>query len=360
MKLTEFSIFSFLTGPIFRRRLRSVRQSFLDAGASEDVADAACLLEALRSQMPKMLREHARHDAGFRKRSHQRWKAGLDLFKMFLVISQEIGSDYNKRARPAAFENRDHRFEAIVAIHARSLRVAGEIYALLQEGYPDGALGRWRTLHELAVTATFLANNDDETARRFIAHRGIAAFKALRQYQHYLPRSNMTPLGPGELERARHWWDRLVEEFGKPFGEDMGWAFPVIDKKKGINLLDLEEATGLDHWRPRFKWASDDIHASAKPYHAGLGVAEVREPVLLTGRSNSAFTDPVHMAVISLNLVNHALPDAYRTEMENRLLLSLRILEIEIGETFLALDHAAPARSAEARQDGVAEVAPRA
>lgn len=308
----------------------------------------------LFKRLPDGLKERKKLDAGFRRRCNKRWKAGMEPLEMFLMMSQEFGSTYNKRARPQAVAEENYKFEAIVALHARSLRVANELLALLREGFPDGALSRWRTLHELAATATFLSQHDKEVSKRFIAHRHVVNYKALCQYQEYLPRSGMGALEPGSLDRAKQRRDALVAEFGKEFGEEMGWAFPVIPKPKSINLFDLEVATGLDHWRPRFKWASDDIHASAKPYHASLGAAEVPtdKPVLLVGRSDSGFTDPAHMCVISLNLTNHALPVEYRTEEEEKLLLALRLLSGVVGEMFLDIDQRTSAKAAKAASGG--------
>lgn len=315
---------------------------------------AACeLLLSLHQRLPAMIKERNRLDAGFRRRCYKRWKDGLDLLKMFLVMSEEFGSAYNDRARPRAVSDQNYQFEAVVALHARSLRVANEILALLREGYPDGALSRWRTLHELGVIATFLSENEKEISKRFIAHRSIVNWKALRQHEQYVPRSGMKPLEPGVLDETKRQRDALLNEFGKEFGEDMGWAYPAIKKSKGINLLDLEEATGLDHWRPRFKWASDDIHASAKPYHASLAAAEVPmdKPVLVVGQSNSAFTDPAHMCVITLNLLNHALPTEYRIEEEELLLLALRVLSDTVGEIFWDIDQRTGQKSAKAKSE---------
>lgn len=327
---------------------------------NERAEAAQALLSVLFKRLPKMLKEHRHEDAGFRKRTYQRWKPGLDMLKMFVVMSHELGSAFNERCRSQAVADQNYKFEATVALHARALRVANEIYALLCGGYPDGALSRWRTLHELAVVATFLTSRDEELSKRFLAHRSIVNLKALKQYEEYRPRSNMEALEPGSLEAAQAIRDALINEFGQEFNEEMGWAYPLVlnpsgtTKCKHINLLDLEEATGLDHWRPRFRWASDDIHVGAKPYHASLGTAEtaLNSPVLLTGSSNSAFTDPAHMCVISLNLLNHALPNDYLIEEERIILVALRILSDEIGETFLATDRETSRKSARATSVG--------
>jgi hypothetical protein len=302
--------------------------------------------------LPEMLEEHRELEKGFRERCYKRWKEGLDLLKMFIVMSEEFGATINERERKKAIDLRDHKFEATVRLHARSVRVANEILVLLGEGYPDAALGRWRTLHEIAVVSTFLSNEDESVSYRFLAHRGIINHKALKQYEEFLPRSNMMPLEPGILQASEDQRNNLIATHGSEFGDEMGWAFPVLNKRR-INLFDLEKHTGLDHWRPRFKWASDDIHASAKPYFASLGMSESRtdEPVLLTGSSNSGFTDPAHMCVISLNLSNHAIPDDYHAETDVVVLMALRRLSDQIGETFLDIDKESGKKSARRTQE---------
>lgn len=248
-----------------------------------------------------------------------------------------------RRERASTFEELDPKLEAIIGLHARGIRVANEILTLLREGFPDGALSRWRTLHELAVVSTFLTQNDAEIALRFLSYRGIEEYKALKQYSDHLPRSGMVPLASGELDAAKAHRDHLVAEFGPEFSESMGWAYPIITKKKRINLFDLEKATGLDHWRPRVKWASDEAHASPKPSFANLGMSERRRDQIgrLVGRSDSGFTDPAHMSVISLGLVNHAIPEDNRTENEEILLAALRILSDRVGEVFSTIQNRA-------------------
>ncbi|WP_417619597.1 DUF5677 domain-containing protein [Parasphingorhabdus sp.] len=316
------------------------------------VKEANELLFKLFERLPDMLTEHDEADRSFRDRCYERWENGLDLLKMFIVMSEEFGSAINDRERIIAVAKQDYKFEATIALHARGVRVANEILTLLREGFPDGALSRWRTLHEVGVVSTFLSTNEREASLRFLAHRGVVSAKALAQYQEYLPRSNMKPLRVGDLELAQGHRDQLIEKFGPEFKEEMGWAFPIIPKKKGINLFDLEKATGLDHWRPRFKWASDDIHVGAKPHFASLGMAETAldKPALLTGRSDSAFADPAHMCVISLNLANHSIPTDYRNKDDEIILVALRTLSDLLGETFLEIDRATRKKSPRAMQ----------
>lgn len=298
---------------------------------------ASTLLKELKRTAPIRLREQRTLKRGFQARTFKRWKDGLDLLNILLVVSFEVGSKYNELNRPSAVENNDYRFEALVNLHARALRVAHEIHALLLSGFPDGALSRWRTLHEIAVIMTFLRYCDPIVSERFVVHRQITEYKAIKQYREYQDRANLEPIEDSQYEAARETKESIIEDYGSEMTRDYGWAALVLNAKNP-SLLDLETHVGLDHWRPRFKWACDDIHGGYRPVGTSLGESEACEPLLLAGASNSAFTDPAHMMAISLDLANHAL--LLDDSSIDLLVISgvLRTLTDEVGETFLRID----------------------
>jgi hypothetical protein len=74
-----------------------------------------------------------------------------------------------------------------------------------------------------------------------------------------------------------------------------------------MNFAGIEKAAPLDHWRPRYRWASQHTHSGHRPQMALLGLAENVEPVYLVGASNSGFTDPLQMTGISLQIATQAM-----------------------------------------------------
>ena len=62
----------------------------------------------------------------------------------------------------------------------------------------------------------------------------------------------------------------------------------------------MERHVEMDHWRPRYKWASRHTHADFSPNEKMLGTSEAKSPVVLVGASNSGFADPLMMTAISL------------------------------------------------------------
>ena len=316
--------------------------STLSSVVAETVAElipesASETLEALKRSAPKMLREQVKLNRRFQARSHKRWKEGFDLLKMMLVMSNEVGTTYNVEHRPAAVDANDAQFEAIVNLHARALRVSEEMYSLLLAGFPDGALSRWRTLHELAVIMTLLRECEPLIAERFIRHREVGAYRAMKQYREHQDRAKLTPISEADFEEARETADSIIAEYGQEMKTDYGWASPVLNNKRPT-LYDLEKHVQLDHWRPRFGWACNEIHGAYAPYGTSLGASECKEPVLLTGPSNSGFTDPAHMLAVSLNVANAALLRKEPTVDVSIIMSALLLLSDEIGQTFISVE----------------------
>ena len=69
--------------------------------------------------------------------------------------------------------------EALLHLHARGCQVASEVEVLLEAGFADGALSRWRTLHEVTTVACFLHKHGNDAGKRpictvFTARREIS------------------------------------------------------------------------------------------------------------------------------------------------------------------------------------------
>ncbi|UUY00094.1 DUF5677 domain-containing protein [Sphingomonas sp. J315] len=144
------------------------------------------LYAELSRRSSAMLREHRKIRKGFVRRNFRRWRAGFDLLEQLIVISQETGQAINEALRPAAIEANDALFEAVITNHARAVQVSREIMTLMIGGFPDGALARWRTLHEIGVTSVFLSQQGPTVAKRYILHDHITSYKrALNYMEHH-------------------------------------------------------------------------------------------------------------------------------------------------------------------------------
>lgn len=264
------------------------------------------VLDRFAEDAPEILNEYKEAEASFIQGNYKRWSVGFDLIEIYLNISHQIGESINTEFRPSAAENGNFIFEATIALHARSLLVAREIFWLLKGGFADGALGRWRTLHEISVVVVLLSENDPIISRRYLLHRQIQNYKSMMTYVEYQESANLTPLQDDALSKAKEAYDKILEEHGEEMRHDWGWASSALSCKRPT-FRQIEKHVGLDDWRPRYRWSSQDTHAGHRPIEAMLGTAESQQPFLLTGPSDSGLTDPAQMMAASLHTVSDIL-----------------------------------------------------
>ena len=156
----------------------------------------------------------------------------------------------------------------------------------------------------------------------------------MKQYREYEERANLEPFSEEDITSIERRRNEVVNEFGQDMNNDYGWASPALNKAKPT-LFDLEIALGLDHWRPRYRWASQYNHANYKPPMTLLGATEATDEIVLIGPSNSGHIDPAQMTAYSLLNSTSAL--LMLTPNLDRLVIVrlLTSLANEIGEVFL-------------------------
>ena len=267
---------------------------------------ASVLLGELHRRAPFMLVEHRRIRAGFERRLSKRWKRAFALLEMVLVSAQETVEDFDRTNRTQAAANNDFVFEALHLLAVRACRTASEVFALLRTGHADGALARWRTLHELAVLAFFIAKNSSDTAERYLLHRFIEKRDAAKEYQLHCLKLNMQPLNAEEFAEVSGIADSLAEKYGPRYWDRYGWAHatvvradPQFHKKGQVTFGDLERFCELRHFRPHYRFASHKVHAGAQGDYESLGVIRGRR-LNLVGASNTGLSDPGQNTCISL------------------------------------------------------------
>lgn len=137
---------------------------------------------------------------GFRERLFARWSDPLCDLEFFIALSLEIGQEWHEIHRPFAVEENDILFDVIHRLHARGCVISQEILLLLTGGFSDGALARWRSLHEVLVTARFILKHGRVTAERYYLYQHIESSKALPKYQEF---ADLLCYNPFSLEEKK-------------------------------------------------------------------------------------------------------------------------------------------------------------
>lgn len=145
----------------------------------------------------------------------------------------------------------------------------------------------------------FISQNAPEIALRYLSSFHFQALRAARQLNEFAERAGMEPFPDGEIEAMERDCAALEAQIGDRLKRDYDWAAPAFGGASPT-FDRIEEAVGMDHWRPRYRWASQHNHGGHRPLMKLLGMCESTDPLFLVGPSNSGFVDPLHMSAISL------------------------------------------------------------
>lgn len=270
-------------------------------------------------------------------RNIERWKNGFDALEILIITCFEVGENFNNFNRDNAVKENNVRFDTVVRLHARACHISSEILWLLKGGYADGAHARWRALHEVVVIALFLIKNENELSVRYRQHAVVESYKSMIQYNRYEPRLNIDRFSEKEIMECKEAYDQLLSKYGKEFKDSYGWASSILNNKKP-NFFNIEENVSLDHLRPYYKWASQNIHANAHGINYKLGLSEAEEETLLAGPSNSGMTDPAQLTALSLSQISVGLLNIYSNIDTLIHQYVIQKLSSNIGELFFGAD----------------------
>ncbi|MCB0827103.1 MAG: hypothetical protein KDC26_13040, partial [Armatimonadetes bacterium] len=305
-------------------------------GAFPSIIDEMTLtvLSELEKNMSSMLKARKKELRGFEKRLYKDWKRPFDLLEGFLVLAFEAADDFNNELNTNETEAATYVLEALTRLHARACQIASEVLVLLKSGFADGAHARWRSLHEIAVVASFIKTHGNEVAEKYLLHDKIESYRSAVLYQKHHEALGEEPIPQDEYNSIEAEREKLIARFGSQYKNSYGWASSTLNKDNP-NFSDLEENSELDHIRPYYKLASHNVHANPKALMFKLGLAANTQNILLAGPSNYGFADPARWTAYSLGLVTVTLITTKPT-IDNLVLSNVLLrLETEIGEEFL-------------------------
>jgi len=296
------------------------------------------MLGDLKRDWPKQTRRQEKELAGFRARLRQRWRKPLNLLHLLFAICRELGADVNQElSRAPEFAQRRQLVDVLRRSHARACQITAEILTLLEAGFADGAMARWRTLHEVAVTVSFIAKHGEELAERYVQHQAVESKRAADEYQRCVPRLGYEPIDAATLVAIDEERDKVIARYGKTFGKgSYGWAAHHLGIAEP-NFSQIERAVDDDHLRAHYRMASHNVHANPRGVFFSLGLMS-ETPLLLAGPSNSGLPEPGQGAARSLSLVTAVFGTLHPSLDNNVALRAIAQLLKEIGPAFAAAD----------------------
>ena len=108
-----------------------------------------------------------------------RTRATQDALYSFTRIWENI----NNALRPDGGGERPQTFDLLIKLHARACQITEEVICLLGGGFADGAMARWRSIHEISAVS-LIEEHGEGLAERYRLHEVVelrrrAAIQAL-------------------------------------------------------------------------------------------------------------------------------------------------------------------------------------
>lgn len=270
---------------------------------------------SLDAQANEYLLEDYRQLALFQKRLFNTWKAPMLRLDAMLVCALELSSEINEEYRRGEVVN-PIQLNAMTRLHARAIHIAKEISHLLKGGYADGAMARWRSLHETAVILRFLAAGDEQLSERFIDYQAVIRLKEAATYVEHQEYLEFERIPEEQIARYQAEVDDLCQKYGKNFRREYGWAYGTLPNLSRITFRDIEKEVELGYLRIHYGFASKGVHSGVDSIGYKLGLSMSEEDILLAGPSNEGLVEPFQCTSLSICHASDALiqlvPDTER------------------------------------------------
>jgi hypothetical protein len=136
--------------------LAALRSGASQEQAGRQAAEASIdmLINRLAERMLEKRSDAAAHRRAAEARLARRWGTALDTYYLVTQAAADLGA---LAAQPNPRATFDSTSKALVLLQARACQTSFEVHALLAAGFPAGAYGRYRTLHELIVIAALIS-----------------------------------------------------------------------------------------------------------------------------------------------------------------------------------------------------------
>lgn len=199
---------------------------------------------------------------------HQAFESFAPLLQGYIGLGAHVNNLALATWKPTNGPRQAAKVDALVQLHARSLVLLDEVFALIYSGFPSGAEAISRTLYEVAITAKFLHKFKAQLSERYLASHIVELWRSKSEF---IPRRGAA--------QSKSWRDleeelderyaAVIREHGKPITTPYGWAYPRFagkseDPSKGsrrILFSDIQEAVGKAQQKGRYRQNSHHVHA---------------------------------------------------------------------------------------------------
>ena len=265
------------------------------------------------------------------------WDEPLQLLELQIETAAEAGRNINLCNRDDAPRPAGYVFQVLMTLHARACQVSREILFLLRYGYADGALARWRTLHEIVVVAAVISEYGDDVARKYQLHYVVQSYESMCKFRELMQQLGEELTKDDVFDDLESFFTKVVREEGPSFKRDYGWATSVT-APRNPTMVNLEKSTGYNYRRYYYKMACDSVHANALGDYRRSMHIDPETTLLVDGPRLSGLADPGKLTATSLAEITKLFLETRLNHDREIILRAVQKLADEIDVAFQTAD----------------------
>ena len=262
------------------------------------------------------------------------WGDALSGIRYLNKVSLELGYLFDKEHKGESINY--YKYYTVKKIHGRTIQIAEEIEVLLENGYPNGAISRWRSLYELQILLEYFAlKQNDELYKMYYDHSIYSAYKFERSrrkegYKNYTTKA---------FNKLKDSVEKMKVEYDmSKFKEDLGWAYKYIPQnvpnRKRLCFSDIEGQVDPDNkLKLYYKRACAMTHLDSFGTFENMSVLDnfAATPV---GPTNCGLSEPGQLTAISICRIMAAYNQLMNTTFGDVILMIVSKQEEYILEAF--------------------------
>ena len=230
------------------------------------------------------------------------------LFDLYINLLTDICDEYYELSNEECV-NSDSKEVAVLfkIFNGVAIRTTREILCLLENGFPHGAVARWRTLYEIWIIMEYIARHDNVMAKKYIKHNN--------------PCNNYS-------------WaksDKVIPKHRKYSFEDLQtYVNSELDKTR---LEHKSDGNTYADWIEEYRISNQMLHISSTGIFGYWDKRQDNKQIYIDG-SAVGFLKPASNALGCLYNINRLAFSVFDGEYNNLLLLLLRKLSDETMKSF--------------------------
>ncbi len=228
------------------------------------------------------------------------WGDAIDFLTCCVCANETFATDAVRRMLKWRRGHERTRKTTLLRLHSRVCQVAKEVIALIEAGFADGAYARWRSLHEIRVTAEFLSIVDAVVSQTYVDHLEVGRLKAMYEMEKRdQVAGRRRTVSKRTVTKQKKTVEDLARKWGASFREENGWAASALGKPR-LTFRDIEEFATQGNGRLHYKLASQQVHAHEFAFHSRPSTLALFGDYCLTGPSNLGLNEPARLTAFTI------------------------------------------------------------